>query len=175
MRHSLSNEWRLRFPNLSLENKMTRKKNIQTNPLTRWLLEYIDDQEISITALSLKCGLSAGSLRMLVNFPERHPSIETCLRLAEATGKPVEEIMGMGGLDGTSTPSVLHPDRVEMIKLYDRFPSEFKTVLLLIARTLEGINTPNAPAAPRVHNDDARSGGSITKSVEGGDEYSVNL
>ena len=153
---------------------MTRKKNIQTNPLTRWLLEYIDDQEISITALSLKCGLSAGSLRMLVNFPDRHPSIETCLRLAEVTGKPVEEIIEMGGLDGTSTPSVLHPDRVEMIKLYDRFPPRFKMVLLSIARTLEEINASHYPSTPRVNNNDVKLVESTTKSTEGGDEYSAS-
>ena len=71
-----------------------KKNKIPKNdsPFVRWLLSYIDTHEINITALSLKAGLSSGSLRSVVNFPNRRPSLENCVRLAEITGKPIHEI-----------------------------------------------------------------------------------
>ena len=64
-----------------------KRKPIVTNPLTQWLLEYVDEHDVSLTELSVRAGLSAGSLRSLVKFPERLPSLETCMKLAEVTGK----------------------------------------------------------------------------------------
>jgi|GEM_PF-7064218 len=52
------------------------------NPFVRWLLGYVDMHDVNLTALSLKAGLSSGSLRSVVNFPSRRPSLETCVRLS---------------------------------------------------------------------------------------------
>ena len=75
-----------------------KRKPITTNPFTQWLLDYIEEHESNLTELSLQAGLSSGSLRSLVAYPDRKPSIETCIRLAQATGKSSEEIAQLAGL-----------------------------------------------------------------------------
>jgi len=63
-------------------------------------LEYSTENEITLTELSRKANLSAGSLRGLVKYPERMPALETCIKLAKVTGKPADEILQMAGLEG---------------------------------------------------------------------------
>ena len=87
-----------------------KRKQIVTNPLTQWLLDYTDEHDISLTELSVRAGLSAGSLRSLVKFPERLPALETCMKLVEVTGKAPDEIFQMAGLNGV-TPTNGHQPR----------------------------------------------------------------
>src|SRR5437016_5931484 len=109
---------------------MSKKKQIITNPLTKWLLAYIEDYDTNLTELSLKAGLSAGSLRSLVKFPERKPSIETCLRLSQVTGRSADEIMQMAGLEGLTPSETLHPDRLALLRVYDTLPAGLRQTLV---------------------------------------------
>ena len=113
-----------------------RKKNLQTTPLTRWLLDYIDEHDTNPTRLSRQCGLSDGALRSLTLFPERKPAIETCIRLSACTGKPVTEIMAMAGLDGTLVSESMHPDRIELLQIYDTLSLSYRDALLTVARVM---------------------------------------
>jgi DNA-binding phage protein len=115
---------------------MSKRKPITTTPLTRWLLEYVEEHETNLTELALQAGLSGGSLRSLVTYPERIPALETCLRLSKATGKPVEEIFQMAGLNG-SEPAEHDPDRIELIRAYQDLSKPMQHALLAVARALE--------------------------------------
>jgi len=66
-----------------------KRKQIVTNPLTQWLLDYTDEHDISLTELSVRAGLSAGSLRSLVKFPDRLPALEAQFRRRASQGKCV--------------------------------------------------------------------------------------
>jgi hypothetical protein len=115
---------------------MNKRKNIRTTPLTNWLLNFVDEHETNLTELAVKAGLSAGSLRALVKYPERIPALETCLRLSKATGKPVDEILLMAGLNGVSTEQ-LDLDRTELLRIYQSLPQPAARILINLARALE--------------------------------------
>ena len=100
-----------------------KRKQIVTNPLTQWLLEYTDEHDISLTELSVRAGLSAGSPRSLVKFPERLPALETCMKLAEVTGKAPDEILQMAGLNGATPTMALNPDSLALVRIYDSLPA----------------------------------------------------
>jgi hypothetical protein len=97
---------------------MKKRKLIGTTPLTRWLLNYVEAHNTNLSELALQVGLSAGSLRSLLNYPERVPTLETCLRISMATGKSVDELFQMAGLDGYEPTENLDPDRLELLKSY---------------------------------------------------------
>jgi hypothetical protein len=118
-----------------------RKRHVQTTPLTQWLLDYIDEHDTNLTELSLHCGLSAGALRNLVNFPDRKPNIETCIRLSETTGNPATEIMAMAGMDGITISASIHPDRIELIQIFEKLPQQHRLSLLTIARAMNVNNS----------------------------------
>jgi hypothetical protein len=115
---------------------MNKRKNIRTTPLTNWLLNFVDEHETNLTELAVKAGLSAGSLRALVKYPERIPALETCLRLSKATGKPVDEILQMARLNGVSTEQ-LDLDRTELLRIYQSLPQPAARILINLARALE--------------------------------------
>ena len=115
-------------------NKNRIPKN--DNPFVRWLLGYVDMNDVNLTALSLKAGLSSGSLRSVVNFPNRRPSLETCVRLSEITGKPVQEILALADLSASQIGEDIHPDKSKLIQMYDLLPVAFRRSLVKIAETL---------------------------------------
>jgi len=114
-----------------------KKRKLRPNPLGEWLLNYVATNETNLTELSLSAGLSAGSVRQLVINPERHPTMETVVRLSELTGKPADELLQMAGFDGIGNISDLSPDRIELSQRYQRLPNRLKITLLTIARNLE--------------------------------------
>jgi len=113
------------------------KKKPALTPLAQWLLAYIQEQEITLTELARRSGLSSGALRSLVVYPERIPSLETCLRLAEATGRPGEEVAHLAGLEAPSNPDRFHPDRLELIRIYDNLPACLRQALVNVARAIQ--------------------------------------
>jgi hypothetical protein len=106
------------------------------SPFVKWLLDYVDEQDVNLTVLSLKAGLSSGSLRSVVNFPNRRPSLETCVRLSEITGKPLEEILTLANLNVSQIGENVHPDRSKLIQIYDVLPAVFRRSLVRIAETI---------------------------------------
>ena len=117
---------------------MITKQQERATPslLGQWLLEYAASHDMSLTSLSLQAGLSSGSLRYLVKESDRLPSVETCLRLAEITGKGAEEIFEMAGVDAPEGAAQFNPIRMELIKIYDRLSPSLRSILLDIGRRL---------------------------------------
>jgi len=119
------------------EVHMSKRKNIPTTPLTCWLIAYITEHETNLTELAIKAGLSSGSLRSLVRYPERIPTLETCLRLSKVTGKPGDEIFQMAGLDGYELSEGLDPDCLGLVRIYKSLPFPMRRTLVTIAQALE--------------------------------------
>jgi plasmid maintenance system antidote protein VapI len=114
-----------------------KKRKLNPNPLGEWLLNYVATNETNLTELSLSAGLSAGSIRQLVINPERQPTLETAIRLAEITGTPADELLQMAGIDGFGNLSDISLDRIELSQRYQRLPTRLKLALLTIARNLD--------------------------------------
>jgi hypothetical protein len=114
--------------------KRSRLEN--STPLVRWLLGFVDEKEMTLTELSRLAGLSSGSLRSLVKYPERIPALETCIRLANATGKPANEILQMAGLDGYVMPEQLDPDQSLLLRIYQNLPIALRRTLMTIAQAI---------------------------------------
>jgi hypothetical protein len=106
------------------------------SPFAKWLLEYVDEHDVNLTVLSLKAGLSSGSLRSVVNFPNRRPSLETCVRLSEITGKSVQEILALADLSTSQIGEDIHPDKSKLIQIYDLLPAALRRTLVKIAETI---------------------------------------
>jgi len=78
---------------------MPRHANKQAqSPLGHWLLDYVAKNQLSLTELSRLAGLSDGTLRSLIYYPDRLPSLETCVRLAKATGYPASSFLQLAGV-----------------------------------------------------------------------------
>jgi DNA-binding XRE family transcriptional regulator len=116
---------------------MYKRKPIPTTPLTCWLIAYVEEHETNLTELALKAGLSSGSLRSLVKYPERIPALETCLRLSKVTGKPGDEIFQMAGLDGYEPSEGMDPERLGLLRIYKSLPFPLRRTLVTIAQALE--------------------------------------
>ena len=117
---------------------MYKRSQFETStPLVRWLLGYITEKEMTLTELSRLAGLSSGSLRSLVKYPERIPALETCIKLAKATGKPADEILQMAGMNGYESSETLDPDRLLLLQIYQNLPVVMRRALITIAQAIE--------------------------------------
>jgi transcriptional regulator with XRE-family HTH domain len=101
------------------------------SPIGKWLIEYIDQEKISLTKLAQRAGVSTGALRYLVTEPNRVPTLETCAKLAEATNSSVRDILKIAGL---SHKDISHePQKENLLFVYDRLPNQLKGALAEIA------------------------------------------
>ena len=117
---------------------MYKRSQFETStPLVRWLLGYITEKEMTLTELSRLAGLSSGSLRSLVKYPERIPALETCIKLAKATGKPADEILQMAGMNGYESSETLDPDRLLLLQIYQNLPVVMRRALITIAQAID--------------------------------------
>lgn len=114
-----------------------KRNKVLPNPLGERILAYIDENDTNLTALSLSAGLSAGSVRQIVLHPKRHPTLETCLRLAFATGIPSSEILELAGFEPEVTSETHNPDRSRVLQIFDQLPTpKSKRAFVNIARDL---------------------------------------
>ena len=68
------------------------------SPLLREMLESGDYGSLRQMAARLR--MSPGGLSMLINEKRLHPLPETCLKISELSGKPVEEIIRLSLASG---------------------------------------------------------------------------
>ena len=115
------------------------KQEHRLSPIAQWLLQYVEEHDISLTELARKSGLSDGALRALVRYPERKPTIETCLRLAPSTNREAEEIIELAELQTLKGSKQLHPDRFELINIFDVASYPIKLAILDVARALSKV------------------------------------
>ena len=122
--------------------KYHRLKNL--SPIGQWLVEYTDELDTSLTELARQANLAPGTLRYLVIEPSRKPSLETCAKLAEATGIPLQEVLKIGGLSQKNL--AYEPQRERLLALYDKLPTNMREILVNFAEILAEANTKMAGA-----------------------------
>lgn len=117
---------------------MRKKKETILTPFTRWLLDYADEHNTTLTELSLRAGLSAGTLRTYVTHPDRQkPIVETCIRISRITGRPLPEILELAGLEPSLAPGSFDPNRMKFLEIFDSLPPSKQSTLL---RMIEALN-----------------------------------
>lgn len=120
--------------------RLTKEQKAKLTPLGRWLLDYVRDQETNLTALSRGMGMSNNTLRALILYPERTPSLETCLLLAKATGKTREDLIRLAGLKiPETTLQPLDPDRIKLIRIFDNLQPHLQRALLETAEAIQAV------------------------------------
>jgi transcriptional regulator with XRE-family HTH domain len=127
---------------------MPRHANKQAqSPLGHWLLDYVAKNQLSLTELSRLAGLSDGTLRSLIYYPDRLPSLETCVRLAKATGYPASSFLQLAGVVETPGADTLDPQRLDLLRLYDRLRPDLQRMLVMIAESLQKFNRSDPPGS----------------------------
>lgn len=120
--------------------RLTKEQKAKLTLLGRWLLDYVRDQETNLTALSRGMGMSNNTLRALILYPERTPSLETCLLLAKATGKTQEDLIRLAGLKiPETTLQPLDPDRIKLIRIFDNLQPHLQRALLETAEAIQAV------------------------------------
>ena len=116
------------------------KKYENLSPFAEWLVKLAEERETTISALAKEAGLSAGTLRYLLVEPHRKPTLETCLRMSAVSGRPVAELLALGGQDADQPIDPYHPDRLKIIKIFDHLPAVGRLALLQVAKAISLIS-----------------------------------
>ena len=119
-----------------MNNLPLPKKSKPQSPLSQWLEEYSQAHGITLTELSREAGLSDGTLRSLLYYPERLPTMETCLRLARVTGESVRTVLHLAGLPASAEIEQYDVNGAKLMKVYRSLPIHIQRMLLEIALTL---------------------------------------
>jgi hypothetical protein len=128
---------------------MPRRANKQAkSPLGQWLLDYVAKNQLSLTELSRLAGLSDGTLRSLIYYPDRLPSLETCVRLAKAIGYPASIFLQLASIVEASGVNALDLQRVDLVRMYDQLSPYLQRMLVMIAESLLKFNRPDPPGNP---------------------------
>lgn len=115
------------------------------SPLEQWLREYAAAHQLSLTELSRLAGLSDGTLRSLIYYPDRLPSLETCVRLARATGYPISTFLQLAGVVDELDINLLDLQRLDLLRLYDQLAPGLQRMLVMIAESLQKFNRSAPP------------------------------
>jgi hypothetical protein len=115
------------------------KKYTNLSPFADWLVKLAEERDLTLSALAQEAGLSPGTLRYLVVEPRRKPTLETCLRLSAVSGRPVGELLAMGGQDSNQPIDPYHPDRIMIVNIFDDLPPVGRTALLNVAKAIKSI------------------------------------
>ncbi len=114
---------------------MKRRQHISYSPFGQWLLKQCAERNVSISRLSELAGLSPGTLRHLIIEPERCPSIETCIRLADLFGMSADEVLKIADKEGIGQLPP-HPNRLVLLNIYDDLPLKGQDIVLNVAKSL---------------------------------------
>lgn len=120
-----------------------RKRKTQlANPsrFAHWLLNQVDQNHTTLTELGERAGLSRGTLRGIVFTPERQPTLDTCLRLANLLQVPSRVVLDVAdlhpNLSSPESDQLLDLDRAELFRLYAQLAGPAQRILLDLARSL---------------------------------------
>lgn len=130
--------------------RLSKRERENITPLARWMLKYVYEHGISLNILAQRSGLAAGTLRYLISDPGREPNVETCLRLANVTGKDAEEIFILADINAPEGATEYNPSRLELVQNYNTLPPYLQGHLLDVSRSLiaaiDDIKTTALPA-----------------------------
>jgi hypothetical protein len=116
------------------------KKYKNLSPFAEWLVKLAEERETTITTLAKEAGLSPGTLRYLLVEPQRKPTLETCLRLSAISGRPVAELLALGGQDTNQPIDPYHPDRMKIVNIFDHLPPVGRSALLKVAQAFSSLS-----------------------------------
>ncbi len=134
-----------------MNNPSLPNKSKAITRLSQWLQEYSLSHGITLTELSRDAGLSDGTLRSLMYYPERLPTMETCLRLARVTGESVKTVLQLAGLPESAEIEHYDLNGAKLMKVYRGLPQNIQIMLLEIAETLQQ-NFSEQPVASYLEN-----------------------
>ena len=117
---------------------MKRRRHISYSPFGQWLLQQCAERNVSISRLSELAGLAPGTLRYLVIDPERRPTIETCIRLADLLGMTADEVLTIADKTGLGQLPP-HPNRLMLLNIYDELPLIGQDIVLDVAKALKNM------------------------------------
>jgi transcriptional regulator with XRE-family HTH domain len=120
---------------------MYKKLKNKPSHFGQWIVDYVDKNNMTLSDLARMSGLTLGALRSLIVFPDRVPTLETCVRLASATGTPVKELLDLAGVTSPENPEGLHPERLQLLAIYDALPGPLKASFFDLARNLQKVAT----------------------------------
>ena len=121
-----------------LSMKISKIPKEKLSPFGRWLMEYVETHDVSMSAFAVQAGLSSSALRYLIIEPWRKPTLETCLKLAQATGTPLEELLALANLsEAIPEQKSLQPGRWELMSIFDALTADRQKILVDIARALD--------------------------------------
>ena len=104
------------------------------SPIGKWLIEYIDQEKISLAKLAQRAGVSTGTLRYLITEPDRVPTLETCAKLAESTDTKLSTLLEVAELSHKAIS--YSPQRESLISIYDKLPVKLREALFSVAESL---------------------------------------
>lgn len=113
------------------------KRSKDSSLLGQWLLDYVARYHITLTELSRRAGLSQGTLRSLIYYPDRLPTLETCLHLSQATGQPATMFLQMNGATTALDFEQINLDRANLLRIYDQLSPSSQRLLVEIAGAIQ--------------------------------------
>jgi len=118
---------------------MPRKHLQNLSPFAKWLVQFAEERDATLTAIAHQAGIAPGTFRYLVIDQKRRPSLETCLRLSALSGRPTDELLALAGQVTGQSIDPYHPDRVKIIRIFDGLPPTGRSALLTVAITLDEV------------------------------------
>ncbi len=122
----------------------------QLSPVGRLIMDYMLEQDVSMSALARACALSPSTLRKYVVEPNRRPGISTCIKLAHATDTPVQEVLAMAGYADIdiSTLNESGPiEQWELLQIYTALPGPYRMALMRTAHILSDLRNHTGATA----------------------------
>lgn len=115
---------------------MTGASSTALSKFGLWLKEYSEKNQIAFSALAAKASLSSGALLRILNEPERKPAMDTCIKLAAATGEDLNKLLKLAGRPVVDNPQVVNPLRNELLTIFDKLSPAKQASLLGVARAM---------------------------------------
>lgn len=114
-----------------------KKQHKGISLLGQWLLDYVARHNVTLTELSRRAGLSQGTLRSLIYYPDRLPTLETCLYLSQATGQSATMFLQMSGAATALDLEQINLERANLLRIYDQLSPPSQRLLIEIAGAIQ--------------------------------------
>jgi DNA-binding XRE family transcriptional regulator len=112
------------------------------SPVGRLIMDYLREQDTTMSALARACALSPSTLRKYVEQPDRQPSIITCIKLAQATDTPVADVLARAGYADVDIASLNQDGPIEqweLLQIYTALPGPYRMALMRTAHVLSDL------------------------------------
>jgi transcriptional regulator with XRE-family HTH domain len=118
-----------------------------TTRFTTWLVEQMEEQELSMRETARRGGISHTWIANVVS-ERAEPTADFCLGIARALGKPPTLVLRVAGLIPPA-PDAEDPVLSEAMQLFDQLPEQDQDRVLIFMRALEAAQQEEAEAQRR--------------------------